>query len=83
MAEKSARYPALQYHDFRLLWFGQLLSNIGTQMQYTALNWHIYLLTDSAIALGLIGLARFVHYSEVSSMMHLTEKKHFWLQEFY
>lgn len=60
MAEKSSRYPAFQSHDFRLLWIGQLLSNMGTQMQYTALNWHIYLLTHSAFALGLIGLARFI-----------------------
>jgi MFS family permease len=60
MTAKSSRYPAFTYHDFRLLWIGQLLSNMGTQMQFTALNWHIYLLTHSAFALGLIGLARFI-----------------------
>lgn len=60
MAKKPSRYPALKYHDFRLLWGGQLLSNIGSQMQLMALNWHIYLLTHSAVALGLIGLVRFI-----------------------
>lgn len=37
---------------------GQLLSSIGTQMQVVAVIWQIYLLTDSKLALGLIGLAR-------------------------
>lgn len=60
MANKPSRYPAFQSHDFRLLWTGQLLSNMGTQMQFTALNWHIYLLTHSALALGMIGLVRFI-----------------------
>jgi MFS family permease len=55
-----ARFPAFQYRDFRLLWIGLLISNIGTQMQFAAINWHIYLLTHSAVALGLIGLTRFV-----------------------
>lgn len=54
------RFPALRYRDFRLLWMGQTLSTVGTQMQWVALNWHIYLLTHSPLALGLIGLARFI-----------------------
>src|SRR5205807_4537089 len=32
----------------------------GSQMQFVALNWHIYQLTHSPIALGLIGLFRVV-----------------------
>jgi MFS family permease len=51
---------ALQYRDFRLLWIGQLLSSIGTQMQAITINWQIYVLTGSAVALGLIGLVRVV-----------------------
>ena len=51
---------ALQNRDFRLLWIGQLLSNSGTQMQIVTINWHIYILTGSALALGLIGLVRVV-----------------------
>jgi len=54
------RFPALQSRDFRLLWIGQLISMSGSQMQIVALNWHIYLLTHSALALGLIGMVRFI-----------------------
>lgn len=53
------RFPALKYHDFRLLWIGQLISLAGTEMQMVTINWHIYTLTHSALALGLVGLTRF------------------------
>lgn len=53
------RYPALKHSDFNYFWVGQFISNIGTQMQIVALSWHIYLLTHSALALGIIGLCRF------------------------
>jgi MFS family permease len=52
------RFPALRSRDFRLLWMGQIVSQAGSQMQFWAINWHIYALTHSALALGLIGLAR-------------------------
>ncbi len=58
--QSNERFAAFKYRDFRLLWFGQLISIIGTQMQIVAINWHIYILTNSAIALGLIGLTRFL-----------------------
>ncbi len=51
-------WVALQHRDFRLLWLGQLVSFAGSQMQTITLNWHIYALTNSAVALGLIGLVR-------------------------
>ncbi|MCL4393708.1 MAG: MFS transporter [Chloroflexi bacterium] len=56
----AAPLAALQYRDFRLIWLGQLVSTAGTQMQLVAINWHIYILTGSALALGLTGLARVV-----------------------
>jgi MFS family permease len=34
------------------------VSVTGSQMQFVAINWHIYLLTKSAFALGLVGLFR-------------------------
>ncbi len=37
----------MQYRDFRLLWFGQLVSTIGSQMQITAVDWHVYNLLDN------------------------------------
>src|SRR4051812_48535647 len=57
---KEGRYPAFGYSDFRAYWIGNLVSNIGSQMQIVALNWHIYILTHSAVALGIIGLSRFI-----------------------
>lgn len=54
------KFPALKYRDFRLMWIGLLVSSIGTQMQFAAINWHIFILTGSAVSLGLIGLSRFI-----------------------
>src|SRR5258708_6655306 len=42
--------------NYALLFWGQLISNAGTQMQVVAVAWQVYLLTHSAVALGLIGL---------------------------
>ena len=56
--QRSSPLVALQYRDFRLLWFGQLVSQAGSQMQLVTINWHIYILTGSAVALGLTGLVR-------------------------
>ena len=41
-----------------MLWLGQIVSVTGSQMQFVAINWHVYLLTKSALALGLVGLFR-------------------------
>lgn len=49
---------ALRHRDYRLYWSGTLVSLAGTQMQQAAVAWQIYLLTHSAVALGLIGLFR-------------------------
>ncbi|HEY7516329.1 MAG TPA: MFS transporter, partial [Vicinamibacteria bacterium] len=53
-------YLALRHRDFRRLWISQLVSMTGTQMQVVAINWHIYLLTRSPLALGFVGLTRVV-----------------------
>ena len=55
---KRLSFPALRHRDFRLLWIGQLISATGTQMQFVAINWHVYLLTKSPLALGGVGLVR-------------------------
>ena len=57
---RSAAFPALRHRDFRLLWIAQLVSVTGSQMQVVAINWHVYLLTKSPLALGLVGLVRVV-----------------------
>ena len=51
---------SLKYRDFRLIWFGQFVSILGTQIQTVALAWLVYTITGSAAALGVVGLARAV-----------------------
>ncbi|HSS45244.1 MAG TPA: MFS transporter [Thermoanaerobaculia bacterium] len=51
-------YLALRHRDYRRLLVSQLLSLIGSQMQVVAINWHVYLLTRSPLALGFVGLTR-------------------------
>lgn len=53
-----ASMAALAYRDFRLLWAGQFVSMLGTQVQTVALGWLVYSLTGSSAALGGVGLAR-------------------------
>jgi MFS family permease len=53
-------YLALRHRDYRRLIVSQLLSLTGSQMQVVAINWHVYLLTKSPLALGFVGLTRVV-----------------------
>lgn len=46
----------LYNRNYALLFCGQFVSSIGTQIQVVAVAWQVYLLTHSAVALGLIGL---------------------------
>lgn len=41
-----------------MLWFGMMISIAGTQMQLTAILWHVNTLSPEPIALGAVGLAR-------------------------
>jgi MFS family permease len=54
------RLGALRSRDFRLLWIGSVISNVGTWMHIVSQGWLMYQLTDSPLFLGLIGLARAV-----------------------
>jgi MFS family permease len=45
-------FAALKHRNFRLFFFGQLVSLIGTWMQNTAQGWLIYDLTHSKLKLG-------------------------------
>ncbi len=56
--ERPSAFSSLRHRNFRLLWLGQIVSVTGSQMQLVAINWHIYLLTGSAFALGMVGLFR-------------------------
>ena len=53
-------YLSLRHRDFRWLWTAQLISLTGSQMQAAAVDWHVYLLTRSPLALGMVGLSRVI-----------------------
>jgi MFS family permease len=48
--------PLRASREYRLLWFGQLVSTCGTMLRFVAVPYHVYVLTDSPLAVGLIGL---------------------------
>ena len=56
--EPVGSWAVLRNRNYALLFWGQLISSAGTQMQVVAVAWQVYLLTHSAIALGLIGLVQ-------------------------
>jgi MFS family permease len=53
-------FIALRHRNFRLFWFGQLISLIGTWMQTTAQAWLVLELTHSAWLLGVVGALQFL-----------------------
>ena len=61
-AERVERMPSawrvLRNRDYALLFGGQLISAAGTQISVVVIAWQVYLLTHSAVALGLIGLVQ-------------------------
>jgi MFS family permease len=53
--------PLRRSRDFRLLWGGELLSQVGSQITLIALYWQVFQLTHhSSLAVGLVGLAQLV-----------------------
>ncbi|MGH3423589.1 MAG: MFS transporter [Nocardioidaceae bacterium] len=42
--------------DFRRLWFGQSISQLGAQMTVVTIAYQVYVLTRSSFAVGLVGL---------------------------
>lgn len=53
-------FIALRHRNFRLFWFGQMISLIGTWMQSTAQSWLVLELTHSALLLGVVGALQFL-----------------------
>src|SRR5512141_582 len=52
-----ARFAALGYRNFRLLWSGLIVSNMGTWMQNVANGWLVLQLTNSPLWLGVLGFS--------------------------
>jgi len=61
-AQPRHALTVLRHRDFRLLWFGQLISTTGQMMQTITLAWHIFELTDSTFQVGLLAFAGFVPF---------------------
>jgi MFS family permease len=53
-------FRSLQYRNFKLFFYGQSVSLIGTWMQKTAVSWLVYRLTGSAVLLGLAGFVSLI-----------------------
>src|SRR5438132_8412258 len=45
---------ALRHRNYRLFFWGQLVSLIGTWMQQTAMSWYVYQITNSKLLLGVV-----------------------------
>ena len=50
-------FRSLRYRNYRLFFFGQMLSLIGSWTQQIALPWLVYRLTGSVFLLGIVGFA--------------------------
>src|SRR5881394_3031488 len=47
-------FRALRHRNYRLFFWGQLVSLIGTWMQQTAMSWFVYQITNSKLLLGIV-----------------------------
>jgi len=56
----STATSLLSNTPFALFWSSRVLSTLALQIQTVAVGWQLYLLTGSALDLGLVGLAQFV-----------------------
>ncbi len=53
----SHAWRALRHRNFKLFFFGQSISLIGTWMTRLATSWLVYRLTHSALLLGVVGFS--------------------------
>jgi len=65
-APDAGMFRALRHRNFRLYFYGQLTSLIGTWMQSVAQGWLMHRLTESAFMLGLLGFCQFLPVMVIS-----------------
>lgn len=53
-------FHSLYHRNYRLFFFGQMISLVGTWMQVMAQAWLVYSLTNSPFKLGIVGAAQFL-----------------------
>ncbi|MCX8103790.1 MAG: MFS transporter [Candidatus Bipolaricaulota bacterium] len=59
-ARLAKTFRALRHRNYRLFWTGQLISLTGTWMQSIAQGWLVYVLTKSALSLGVVSFSQFL-----------------------
>jgi MFS family permease len=52
--------PLRESPRFRILYLGQLLAHFGRQITIVAVPYQVYLITDSTLAVGALGIAQFI-----------------------
>ena len=57
-ARRGSAWRVMRNRDYSLLFWGQLISSAGTQIQVVAVAWQVFELTKSPVALGVIGLVQ-------------------------
>lgn len=55
-----ALFRSLKSRNFKLFFYGQSISLVGTWMQKTAVSWLVYQLTGSAVLLGVVGFVSLI-----------------------
>lgn len=56
----NATFRSLRYRNYRLFFYGQLVSLIGTWMQSVALGWLVYTITKSPTQIGVVTAVQFL-----------------------
>lgn len=57
ISEFKSTFRSLKYKNFRLYFYGQSISLVGTWIQRITIPWLVYQLTGSAFLLGVVGFA--------------------------
>jgi len=60
MLNWSQTFSAMRHRNFRLYFWGQLISVVGVWMQSTALQWLVYRITGSQTSLGMVTFINFL-----------------------
>ncbi|MBX5473515.1 MAG: MFS transporter [Thermoleophilia bacterium] len=58
----SRTFASLRYHNYRLFFAGQAVSQTGSWMQRIALGWFVYQITHSPFSVGVMAFAQFVPF---------------------
>ena len=69
-------FEALQYRQYRLLWYGQVFASMGTWMDQVTRGWLIYELTNSTLQLGMVRGIQAIPYLLLSPLAGSTADRY-------